>query len=235
MKGFEFGSIEEQPFFDPWIGERYAQRLAADRDDVSMSGVMHRFHLMAESHYSDEPPFAGMTHKAVTELALQPNRYGAFWTKAIQVTENQPAAALDRARSWQDVAYSNFMQDVLSEPREAVPDAFWERGRKAFFAQLAITRPTVLVVLSKRLFAQLPNEGMRVPWKLTMQPDWPPVEDAWLYGYPIGDARHLTVAVSVGHPSGYGFSWERAARRAWSAMAFYSNIVAAFERGELTA
>lgn len=235
MREFAWGRPDAEPFFTPWIGQRYAERLMTVQQGDPSDENLHRLHLMGESHYFEpnEEPQRNSTISAVTNLALEPNKYGAFWTKAIQIAASRPSWEIDRRAAWGEVAYSNYMQLGLSQPRQAVPQGHWDSGARAFFAQLAITRPTVLAVLSKRTFSMMPNEGMRVPWPLSMQPDWEPVEDAWLYGYETPVGRQLTVAVSVAHPSSFGFSWEKAARRAWSAMAAYDKIVAAFEEGRL--
>lgn len=231
MATISVGRIDEQPFFQPWIGDQYAAKLKRVANGDLNNGGLHRVHLMAESHYSDESPSPDWTKSAVQKLALEKNPDGAFWTKAIQVVEKKPAEELDRQQAWHDVAYSNFIQQPLSQARQAPTDEMWEEGRRCFFAQLAITRPTVLVVLGKRLFAQLPNEGVRVPWTLQMRPEWAAVSDAWLYPWINNGGLELTLAVSVAHPSGRGSQQVRA-ERAWGALCFYSNIAMAFEQGQ---
>lgn len=229
----EFGKPAVSPYFRPWIGSDYEEALHAVDTRSFTNGKLDRVHLMGESHYSDEELSPDWTTDAVKNLALTQNRYGRFWTSAIQTYTNLPTSDFDRAEAWQCVAYSNFIQKPLQAARQAVPDEHWKSGQDAFFAQLAHTRPTVLVVLGKRLFSNLPNIGMRIPWNLAPCPDWEPIEDAWLYGYETEQGRHLTVAVSVTHPSGRGFQWEKAARRVAGARIFYSNIVVAFSEGRL--
>ncbi len=221
----EVGIPDLQPFFWPWMGKEYRQRL------LEQNASSPRIHLMAESHYSKETPDPSWTVDAVRELALAQNKFGAFWTKAIQIVERKPGCELDRLAAWNRVAYSNFIQDNLHENRKAPNSEMWERGRRTFFAQLALTRPSILIVLGKRLFAQLPNEGMRIPGPLREQPDSAPVEDAWLYPHDVEGERILTLAVCVTHPSGGGFQWETASGRAWSAISHYSSIATAYRNG----
>ena len=230
-----FGETDEQPRFEPWIGDAYRASLQADAIGSNDLESLCRFHLMGESHYSEgDEPQSNWTIRAVEDWALKLNRYGAFWTKAIQTVDSTTLYKLDRFTAWHRVAFSNFQQDVLRAPRDPVPETHLERGRRCFFAQLYKTRPTTLVVLGKRLFANLPNEGMRVRWPLTAQPDWEPVTDAWLYPFEIEDGKTwLTVAVSVPHPSSGRFSGETARQRVQTVQLNYSNVVSAWNNDDL--
>jgi hypothetical protein len=188
---------------------------------------------MGESHYSKEEPEIDWTIQAVLNLALQKNSDGAFWTKAIQTVENTPSWELDRASAWNRVAFSNFLQSKLTAPKDPIPEFYWEEARNAFFAQLAITRPTVLVALGVRLFSQLPNEGKPIPYKLDCGDGGPFVEGAWLYEYMTDIGPHRTVSISVFHPSSFGkFKWQDAARRVNAARRSYAEIIEADDAGD---
>lgn len=210
------------PFFHPWIGSA-----ACGSDGV-------RWHVLGESHYSrpgensyDETP--DLTRQVVRDWAFDRSPGSAFFTRVASVIKNQPPEVVERPAAWNAIAYSNFVQRMLDEPRKAPPANLLKAAREAFVAQLYLTGPEVLVVLGSRLWEQLPADNCvkLPPFKFDVEPDWPPVSDAWLYATRRAQGICFTIAVKIVHPSaGYGrWNWQVAAQRAHTAAMCHSNIV----------
>lgn len=226
-KLIEAGEVDLPPNFEPWLGPRY--------EPLNYDDDLWRVHVMGESHYSRPEDFdryeAGpdLTRIVVADWAMAPSKGGAFFTRVASMVSNKPADELDRGKTWGGIAYSVFVQQLLTGPRQAPDATQWEDARRRFFAQLALTRPAVLVVLGSRHWEQLPWQvGVKAPpFRFGILPDAPVIDDAWVYPFWDQDRFWCTLAIKVTHPSaGYGrWSWEVAARRVTSAMGCYSNVL----------
>jgi len=227
--------VDRQPYFKPWMGPAYQKVLRAlDNRDV-INGSLDRVHLMGESHYSEEPPSPDWTCEVIARHSAHEGPGLPFFTKALQIMAPNDSSPINRAEAWSTLAYSNFLQRPLTVPRQSVPDAYWEDARAAFFGQLAITRPTVLVCLGKRVFENLPDVGRRVPFNLAPNGRGKPIDDAWLYEYETERGKNATVVVWVYHPSApQRFDLAEARRRQIGARMFYSNIMLALSEGSLS-
>lgn len=225
----EIGKVDLEHRYDPWIGESYRKRLAAYTKQESIEAILWRCHVMAESHYSLEDDFAGMTVSAVRQLALERNEFGRFWTLIACSVSGVPGDQIDREAVWNDIAFSNFVQTLLSDHGIAPTDDQWGDARRRFFSQLVLTRPTILAVFSHRAFENLPNEGVKCP-PMQMRPDWPVVDDAWLYPYQVEEGVDVTIAVKNKHPRG-GLSPTLAYQRIATVASFYSNLAIRYHEG----
>lgn len=186
-------------------------------------------HVLGESHYIlpgehayDDTP--ELTNQIVSEWAFEPSRGRSFFTRVAQFTEGKEAEELDRRAAWADIAYSNFVQSSLPAARTAPTQDMWERARRCFFAQLAITRPTVLIVLGDRLWQQLPCDRCRRLTPLQIERGGAEVDDAWQYRYSAGGTDESVIAVKIVHPSGRGFNWRVAAERVNIASMYARNL-----------
>lgn len=224
------GVVEKLPLLKPWLGNNYFPH-----DD---SSDLTRWHVMGESHYGrPDDPKAYVAHETVTaeivrEWALKRSTGSAFFTRVSSIVENTPPDLVDHSTSWNSIAYSVFIQEFMDGPRIAPTREQWDDARSRFFGQLAMTRPSLLVVLGSRQWEQLPwTVGAKVPqFRFEVQPDWPTVDDAWLYPFWEGDDFWCTLAVKVTHPSaGFGrWNWQIAAQRAHSTWLCYSTILEYF-------
>lgn len=215
------GEVSSAPFYEPWLP----------------TGPGVRWHVMGESHYitQDDPGSyensPALTKQVVKEWALGEGG-SPFFTRVASVISGKAPGAFDRAEEWQRFAFSNFVQQPLDGPRMAPSRAQFADARERFFAQLAMTQPEVLVVLGSRAWNELPCDvGAKVPpFQFLLMPDWPAIEDAWLYPYWVGDDLICTLAVKIVHPSaGFG-RWNLAKETAWvqTAASCHSNVLEYF-------
>lgn len=234
-KRLKAAAVDLPPTFHPWIGSQAAGRLADLAENPILGDDFSRWHVLGESHYvrPDDPGGyvvdADLTTNIVKDWALQRSKGSAFFSRVASIVAEASPDQVDLEPAWSRIAYSNFVQSALPGPRQAPSREQWEQARRCFFGQLALTRPNVLVVLGARQWDQLPMEGcVRLPelhWDAG--PDWPLVNDAWLYVYRTGEQLNATIAVKVVHPSaGFGrWNWLTASRRAHTAHLFFSNMV----------
>lgn len=211
-----------RPFYLPWVG----------KNTTGSEGV--RWHVMGESHYLSEGPDAytnspQLTRQIVADWGLAETHSSAFFTRVAAVIAHCDPSRVDRAAAWQSIAYSNFIQEPMSGPRIAPTPQQSADACRLFCSQLASTRPEVLVVLGNRLWQQLPTDmGCSVPtFQFAPEPDWLPIEDAWIYPYHVEGVLVCTVAVKIVHPSaGHGrWNWEIAAQRVHGTARCHSNIL----------
>lgn len=189
---------------------------------------------MGESHYSDDEPSSDWTRDLIRRHAAHEGPGIPFLTKVLQVMSPDEDSPIDRSEAWGHFAFSNFLQKPMQRVLEAVPADYWEEGRAAFFGQLAITRPNVLVCFGKRLFENLPDVGRRIPLNLAPNGQGAPITDAWLYTYDTERGPNATVAAWVYHPSApRRFNILEAKRRQIGARMYYSNIILALNEGSL--
>jgi hypothetical protein len=206
-----YSQIDSEMHFQPWIGTNYPKGINCIKLNHNPAP---RLHLLGESHYikpGDNSPL--WTIEAVENWALGNDCHKAFWTKAISTVEGLSYRDFSRQEAWQKVAFSNFIQDHLSKPREAIPQEFWQRGSRCFLAQLALTKPDILIVLGKRLFLKLPREQSQIIPHFGISDNFGGVSDALTYRYDVDGESHETIAVSIIHPSSSHFNRSAATKR----------------------
>ena len=225
------GQAGSPPFFKPWVGSRAAAGLATK----AVYGT--KIHVLGESHYDRGGPDSyeitpSLTQQVVSDWALGASG-SAFFTRVASIVLNQEPGSFDRAAAWQDFAYSNFVQSpVLGGPRISPARDAWAEAREAFFGQLAITRPKILVVLGSRCWNQLPSKvGAAAPsFHYPVSGGCQSVSDAWIYPHWVDGELLCTLALKVVHPSaGFGrWNWKVAADRVQMASICHSNILEHF-------
>lgn len=225
--------MPEALFFQPWIGADYGRLQEEVEAGVLEPAVWaHPFHAMGESHYGEPHECeSGFTRARVLTCGYS-SRFGpcsAFFAEVLKVVTGRQLVELNREEHWNKLAFSNFIQDLLPRHGAVPKQEQWERGRRAFRAQLAITRPQILLVLSQRLWAELPRDFcLNVPEMRSV--DAPVVvNEARAYVYEVAGRRQVTLAVYVIHPSAPAFKWRIAAARAQTAALYYSNIASSPE------
>ena len=220
-------------FFEPWIGADY-RRLQdqLNRRVLQPDTWAYPFHVIAESHYGEaHENVPGLTRRIVEDCGFHSNhgKCSAFFAKLLKIVSAEEHPELERADHWRKLAFSNFIQDLLSGPRIAPNREQWDRGRRAFPEQLKLSTPQVLLVAGQRLWRELPTDFSfpLEPMQSLRRPDvW--VNEARAYIYEVGGVRHMTIAVYVIHPSAGGgsFDWAKAAERARTAVEYHSNLAA---------
>lgn len=173
-----------EPFFKPWIGADYA---ASDE----------RLLILGESHYGDESMSGNSTITFTQEYVDGQNH--RFWTSIMQVVRGQPYWELDRREFWQSVAFYNYVQQPVAETAKVAPTSeMFSLSRDAFFSVLSQLAPRKILVLSNRLWENMPAGGLPGP-QLSFEQG---TRETLLYQYEGGQA----LASWVPHPS-YNFSW----------------------------
>jgi len=224
--------IEPNPRFEPWIGDTYRQKLDSLNGGTAFPGNCDRLHCLGESHYSDpaDPdgykPGPQLTKQVVTDWGSESGGRSRFFRSLLQIAQGRRGEIDDKASVWSNIAYSNFVQALLPSARDRGPTADeWQDARRRFFAQLAITQPTVLAVLGKRMWQQLPDEGAQRLDELPRTSVGPAVEDAWLYAFQAGTKAKAVVAVCVAHPASPRFDLDLAIGRVNTARYWSSNLL----------
>lgn len=221
------GKVDVAPFYLPWMGASYEQLLESALDRVDRQpGAIPLIHVMGESHYIDAGAEASenspdLTRRVVQEWAMKRRKGGQFFTKIAQAIQGRPADEVDRPRAWASIAYSNFVQQPLGGSRLAPTPEMWTDARSRFFGQLAITRPSILVVLGQRNWASLPadvgesasSKGMTGAHEIGIE--------AWCYPYEVDGISEQALAIKAAHPSGSKFNWQVVAEHIeWAAGSF---------------
>lgn len=219
------------PFFEPWIGSDYALLQERLRVAPLDPGVWaYPYHVMAESHYCEPHEIRpGLTRSTVEKCGFSSNagKCSAFFTRVLKIVRADEHPELTRKQHWQKLAFSNFLQEVMTGPRIVPTREQFEDARQAFRGQLRLTTPDVLLVLGQRTWSELPRDfGFAISTLQAIEDPAILIKEAWAYVYEVAGIRRLTVAVYVIHPSAGGgaFKWEKAAIRARTAGIYHSNI-----------
>lgn len=174
--------------FEPWVGSEYEQGL---------DGL--RVVLMGESHYDRDGvgTKASFTRDVVETFAIGPQRH-AFFTKAANLIVGAHEHTDETRRAfWNRVAFYNYIQRIVgAEPSAQPTQEMWQEAPAAFQAMLAQLKPHCVVVLSQRLWKQLPAAN--------------PYPHAWgdFEVKNFGDEANPILAIHTTHPAARGFSYE---------------------------
>ena len=174
------------PFFTPWVGADY---------EVSEERLL----ILGESHYGDESMPGNSTITFTQEYVDGQNH--RFWTSIMQVVRGQPYWELDRKEFWHSVAFYNYVQQPVAETAGVAPTTeMFSSSRDAFLSVLNQLAPQKILVLSNRLWQNMPTGSLPGP-HLSYGEE---TRETLLYQYKGGEA----LACWVPHPS-YGFSWSQ--------------------------
>ena len=171
------------PFFIPWVGADY-------------EASEERLLILGESHYGDESMPGNSTITFTQEYVDGQNH--RFWTSIMQGVRGQPYWELDRKEFWKSVAFYNYVQQPVAETAGVAPSAeMFALSKEAFFSVLSQLAPKKILVLSNRLWENMPTDGLPGPL-LSYGQD---TRETLIYQYDGGKA----LACWVPHPSRY--SW----------------------------
>jgi hypothetical protein len=176
-----------EAFFEPWVGDKY-------------EAAGERLLILGESHYGP-PSMPGNSTKALTQEYAEGLWNHRFWTNIMQVVLGQPHWEIDRADFWGIIAFYNYVQQPVAETAGVAPTSeMFSSSKAAFFSVLERLAPKSILVLSKRLWENLPSEGRPGPIIFSREAG----RGTWIYPYSGGEA----LASWIPHPS-YGFSWRQ--------------------------
>lgn len=175
------------PYFEPWIGCNYGTSI-------------NRLLILGESHYGSTS-MSGNSTKVLTQQYVDGVWTHRFWTNIMQVVNGQPYWEIDRAEFWGRVAFYNYVQQPVAEMAGIAPTPeMFIASKEAFLSVLDRVTPKGILVLSKRLWENLPSEGTRGQDIHCGEVE----RETWIYPFNGGEA----LATWLPHPS-YGFSWSR--------------------------
>lgn len=217
-------------FYRPWLGEEYQtaadyrrRLIGGDPPTTPYAGRGLPIHIMGESHYGEpyehEP---GNTERIIKICALRQALCSGLFTKLAKMVLRalgEPLESDFRADTWQRLAFSNYVQDLLPKSRKKPEQGEWVRGHEAFFDQLRTSAPAILVVFGWRTWQHLPLENSILLDMIDpVSADGAAIPESRAYTYRIGDVMHCTHAIGMAHPSGSGFKTAEAAARLKTAL-----------------
>lgn len=175
-----------QPYFEPWVGRNYQAGGA--------------FLILGESHYGP-PDLPGNFTQVLTQEYADGEWNHRFWTNIMQAVMGRPYWEIDRNEFWASVAFYNYVQQPVAETAGVAPTSeMFMSSKTAFFSVLNRLKPKSVLVLSKRLWDNLPAGG-RAAEDIRHEESR---REALIYPHDGGEA----IATWIPHPS-YGFSWRR--------------------------
>lgn len=148
--------------FDPWIGARYASE--------GINGK--RLLILGESHYGGEGcEYSRFTSEVIRDMALEKGRL-AFFSRVqrLVVGGRGGFSDLERADFWQRVAFYNFVQSALENPRDRPTYAMWQAAREPFSQTLGELNPSIILVLGTELKRNLPSIPANIPYCAVQHP-----------------------------------------------------------------
>ena len=109
----KIGKINQQPFYDPWIGGEYANRKRRIAAGEQFSGMNWFLHIMGESHYADPNDHCrDLTKQVVCKLAMPGGSKAVFFNRVLQAAQGCEYTDVNSS-GWSDVAFSNYIQSLL--------------------------------------------------------------------------------------------------------------------------
>ena len=114
---------------------------------------------------------------------------------------NKETSMAESATIWNSLLFYNYVQELMSGPREAPTRGQYAASADAFFEVLEKYRPEVIIVWGKRLWENLPNVK------------WEDGERVLVDGYEVDNGYYClnngykVLAFCVYHPSA-SYSWD---------------------------
>lgn len=177
--------------FHPFVGNSYENNAFGKRIMV-----------LGDSHYGTTP--STTITQDVMKYYLEPDHEREGWmntyTKFERSLVNKETTTEDSRVIWNSLVFYNYLQELLSGPREAGSDQQYADSAVAFYEVLEVYKPEILIVWGKRLWHKLPDEN------------WEEGETVKVDDYEVDNGRYLlsdgskVKAFCVYHPS-TGYDW----------------------------
>jgi hypothetical protein len=123
-----------------------------------------------------------------------------FYTRIARIFDHDPMSFEARKRFWNSVVYYNYLQVVLSKPRQQPPAGAWLEAQSAFRETLEEHRPDVVFAFSKRMWPHLPKDSD------TNFPN--DVGTECRTGQLQISGGHQVKYIGFHHPTAFGFRWQ---------------------------
>lgn len=171
--------------FHPWVGDRYIRKY----------GLL----VLGESHYcaTEDDARSTLTQEIIADL-LDPNSphesYKNTYIKFSHALAGKALSVEERAKLWHKMAFYNYVQTPISNPRIAPGKAAFRDSEFAFWEVLKDLRPADVIVWGHRLWDALPKGGHRLkPLEIDGER-----HEQWCYYLPCG---HSITFLRMAHPS----------------------------------
>lgn len=185
--------------FKPWIGKDY--------HDGNEFGK--KILVIGESHYCkdcedvNESDCSDFTQNLIQELV---DGKTASWTGTFRKFERSlvghETTPEESARIWNSLAFYNYLQTAVPEPRKAGTPEDYDKSEDAFYEVLNDLQPDAIIVWGvTRMWDNMPSRG------------WEKGAEIKVDGYPLKqgsytlDNGHVIKAIWIYHPSS-GYSWD---------------------------
>lgn len=177
--------------FLPWVGKNY-----------SNGGIFgKRIMVLGESHYCpDDEALPDLTN-VVVKAHVSDSPYTTL-TKFERSLVGHETDQAERAKIWESILFYNYLQENMSEAREAGTKAQYQKAEKPFFEVLEKYKPEYVIMWGNRLWDNAPSTGFTA------------VNSVKLDGYEAGDGYYTlkdgtkVKVIAVYHPSaGYDWAW----------------------------
>jgi hypothetical protein len=146
------------------MGDRMRPFIGQDYDKHGLRGL--RILIMGESSYSGKHVDDITDYNdALAADAIGYDEGRGYWNKSPFYTRiarifGYEAASFEARKSfWNSVAYYNFLQTVLSQPRQLPAAELWEEAKGPFLDTVRELEPDYVVGFSKRMWWHLPKES----------------------------------------------------------------------------
>lgn len=210
--------------FLPWIGTEYEYGISYDKDGQLQFGTQdnpgQRVLVLGESHYIGEDEIDDFNNdkegwslftRNVLDDYLDANSHWARWKNTFLKFErsiaNSETEHQDCVKIWNHLAFYNYLQVPMTEPRVSPSDDALNISVQPFFKLLEAIKPDFVIVWGKRLYNELPVGCKELcisgrEDKSIIEEDY--TTPTWIYSDNKGRSIKL---IPVIHPS-WGYSWE---------------------------
>lgn len=178
--------------FQPWVGKSYHN-----------GGIFgKKIMALGDSHYGTEQN-ANITREVLgwyLDKSVEREGWMNTYLKFERSLVGRETTAEESNDIWQSILFYNYLQVLLTQPREAGTDKQYKESSAAFFQVMEQYQPDVLIVWSKRLWQKLPWEG------------WSEGVSKNINGYDIDNGcytlsnGHKVKVFCIYHPS-VGYDW----------------------------
>ena len=139
--------------FLPWVGKNYHN-----------GGIFgKKIMALGDSHYGTEQN-ANITREVLgwyLDKSVEREGWMNTYLKFERSLVGHETTSEESKAIWDSIAFYNYLQVLLTQPREAGTDYQYKASSTAFFQVMEEYQPDVLIVWGKRLWKKLPWEG----WK----------------------------------------------------------------------
>jgi hypothetical protein len=161
-------------YFKPWVGSRFSK----EKNKLLLLGESHY-----DKHGNASPDF---TCELVQEM-IDGERY-PYFVKVATLLDEHPNEI------WNDIAFANIFQRVMANGSAQPINSDWETIKNNFNEIMNFVKPRKLIVLSKRIWENLPEEDSEIIEKISVNVR---SSNIFKYYFPHGDCY----AIGINHPS----------------------------------